>query len=196
MLELGDSVGLAPHAHDVGVVDLLGGGGNSEADVWQALKLALCRCDPQPNALSWAGRGNRGGTVWSDSVPSFAKLAPRCLHARGKESRRCGEHLCSLDRRGGQRVSAPARTDKTARRTITRHGQLTAVDRRGGLEPSARVACTRFQNPPARARDGSRRGVGRLDVAYGLVNTLVVTCWNTLWLMLAVACPPTPSQIP
>jgi hypothetical protein len=31
---------------------------------------------------------------------------------------------------------------------------------------------------------------------YGLVNTGVVTPWNTLWRMLAVTCPPTPSQMP
>lgn len=31
---------------------------------------------------------------------------------------------------------------------------------------------------------------------YGLVNTGVVTLWNTLWLIVAVACPPVPSQTP
>jgi hypothetical protein len=38
----------------------------------------------------------------------------------------------------------------------TRHGHLTLADLRRGLEPSARITCTRFQNPPACAQDGSR----------------------------------------
>ena len=50
--------------------------------------------------------------------------------------------------------------------------------------------------PRARAWP-SRARLGRVKPAcYGTVTTLLVTCWNTLWLMLAVTCPPVPSHTP
>ena len=51
----------------------------------------------------------------------------------------------------------------------------------------------RMAPEPGRAGPGSG---ARNAACYGAVTTLLVTCWNTLWLMLAVTCPPVPSQIP
>jgi hypothetical protein len=79
VLDLGDGVGLARHAQDVGIVDLLGGGGNSKADFWLrhassrhgfAATQSLTTADPA--SPTWVSSSNDSALCQRTPVVRFA----------------------------------------------------------------------------------------------------------------------------